>query len=97
MSEQGRPPVFLERRSYRRRRMMDALRFLPVLGVLLWMVPILWPTAADGPTTAEAISMSTAVVYVFAVWCALIVAALARWSFLRLSPEMGEDAGTGQR
>jgi len=97
MSEQGRLPVFLERSSYRRRRMMDALRLLPVLGLLLWMVPILWPTAADDPATTEAISMSTAVVYVFSVWCALIVAGLALWSFLRLSPEMGEDAGKGQR
>ena len=97
MTEPGRPPVFLERGSYRRRRMMDALRFLPILGILLWMVPMLWPTPAEVPEPVDTIAMSTAVVYVFAVWCALIVAALALWSFLRLSPELGEDARKERR
>ncbi len=91
MTERGLPPVFLERRSYRRRRMMDALRLLPILGVFLWMLPLFWPTAADGPDAPEKMAMSTAVTYVFVVWLTLIASALALWAFLRSSPEMGED------
>jgi hypothetical protein len=36
--------LFLERRSYRRRRMMDAVRILPLLCTLLFLVvPLMWP------------------------------------------------------
>ena len=74
------PPVFLERQSYRRRRLMDAARLLPLLGALLFAVPLLWPapkgavvaeagTMADGP---GAVTMSEAMVYVFGVWAVLI-------------------------
>lgn len=96
MSRQGVPPVFLERRSYRRRRMMDALRLLPVLGVLLWMLPLAWPTPSAGPVTPDAMAMSTAMIYVFAVWLLLIALAFTLWSFLRTRPEMGEDARTDE-
>ncbi|MEO1556713.1 MAG: hypothetical protein AAFS01_09795 [Pseudomonadota bacterium] len=92
MSTQGATPVFLERRSYRRRRMMDALRLLPVLGVFMWMLPLFWPTPADGPAAPETVALSTALTYVFLVWLALIASALSLWTFLRARPEMDEDA-----
>lgn len=65
-----RRTLFLARRSYRLRRMMDAARLLPILGFFLFLMPILWgpgdtdvrPTAFDG-------------VYLFLVWPALILAA----------------------
>ena len=57
-------PVFLERRSYRRRRLVDAARLVPMMGAALWLVPLLWP---DGAMS------STAMLYVFGVWAALIV------------------------
>ncbi|WP_415920121.1 hypothetical protein [Tateyamaria sp. SN6-1] len=69
--------VFLERRSYRRRRMMDALRLLPILGVMLLMLPLFWPAVSD--TGAQAVSMSTAVIYVFLVWFLLICASFILW------------------
>ncbi|MEP1199873.1 hypothetical protein [Tateyamaria sp.] len=97
MSTQGATPVFLERRSYRRRRMMDALRLLPILGVFLWMLPLFWPTPADGPTAPEAVPLSTAATYVFVVWLALIASAFSLWSLLRARPEMDEDASQGLR
>lgn len=59
--------------------MMDALRLLPVLGVLLWLLPLFWPadnTQADG--TAP-VMMSVAVTYVFFVWVALIALAFSLW------------------
>jgi hypothetical protein len=66
------PPntVYLERRTYRRRRMMDAARLLPVLGVLLFLVPLLW-----APDPAEPAATSRGVIYIFAVWAGLIAAA----------------------
>lgn len=71
-------PLFLERRSYRIRRMMDAVRFLPLLGVVLWMVPLLWPvqSAEEG---LQGTSMSGALWYIFAVWIFLIAASFALW------------------
>ncbi|WP_299690604.1 hypothetical protein [uncultured Tateyamaria sp.] len=72
--------VFLERRSYRRRRMMDAVRLLPIFAALLFMLPLFWPTAPDTPEVP--VSMSTAVIYVFLVWLMLICAAYGLWSIL---------------
>lgn len=56
-------PVFLERQSYKRRRLSDAARFLPVLGIFLLLLPILW---ADAATTAGGI------IYIFSIWAILI-------------------------
>jgi hypothetical protein len=91
MSKTHVPPVFLERRSYRQRRMMDALRLLPLIGMLLWMVPVLWPVADAGDVPP--IKMSQAVTYVFCVWVALIVATAGLWSRLSdvSSGETDED------
>ena len=66
------PPVFLERQSYRRRRLNDAARLLPLRAAGLFAVPLLWPQGEDG---AAAIPMSSAILYVFAIWAALIVVA----------------------
>ena len=43
----GRTSVFLERETYRRRRIMDAARLLPLLGVALFALPLLWPKPGD--------------------------------------------------
>jgi hypothetical protein len=74
-------PLFLARRSYRRRRMMDAARMMPVLGAVLLMVPLLWRTAeTPEPDTARG------AIYLFAVWTVLIVAA---WGLSRgLAPAL---------
>ncbi|MGA9410281.1 MAG: hypothetical protein WBV78_07535 [Roseobacter sp.] len=63
-------PVFLERNSYRKRRLMDALRLLALFGAVLWMIPTLWPNASD--PMAQPIATSTALFYVFGVWIVLI-------------------------
>jgi hypothetical protein len=78
-------PVFLARKGYRARRLTDAARLLPVAGLILFLLPILWQPAAtqDGDTAAGW-------VYLFGVWAGLIVAAylLSR----RLMPlTAGED------
>ena len=63
---------FLERRSYRRRRITDGLRLLPIFGLWLFMVPLLWP-GATAQLTGLSVSMSSALIYIFAVWSTLIV------------------------
>ncbi|QFS83803.1 hypothetical protein FIU97_13730 [Roseivivax sp. THAF40] len=61
-------PVFFERRTYRRRRLQDAARILPVIGAFAWLIPLLWPRGSeDGPP------MSQALIYMFTVWVLLIV------------------------
>ncbi|OWJ79933.1 hypothetical protein [Haematobacter genomosp. 1] len=60
-------PVFLARQTYRMRRVVDAARVLPAVGLMLFLLPLLW---------AEP-SLAAVGLYVFAVWLLLIVAALA--------------------
>ena len=75
--------LFLERRSYRERRMMDAVRIMPVVGLVLWMVPLLWPVEPVPGEVAEGTSMSGALWYLFAVWTGLILACFALWMHTR--------------
>ena len=57
-------PVYLERESYRRRRLADAAALAPFLGVILLVLPALW---ASESRTADAM------IYVFTVWAFLIL------------------------
>lgn len=59
-------PLFLARGTYRQRRLRDAVKLLPVVGALLWMIPLLWPRGADGQL------VSVALLYIFGVWAGLI-------------------------
>lgn len=79
-----RPPVFLQKRNYRHRRMMDAVRMLAVLGLALWLLPLLWPEPnAPLDMGKEAIPTSVALRYLFGVWAGLIAAAFALWIYTR--------------
>lgn len=72
-----RAPLFVGRRAYYRRRLADAARLMPVLGIGLFMFPLFWivsePTA---PSTVQVEPVSTVSVmfYLFTVWVALAVA-----------------------
>lgn len=71
--------MFLERESYRRRRLMDVARLLPLFGVFLLMIPLLWSGSDPAGVTegqTGAMPMSKAITYIFAVWAALIAASL---------------------
>lgn len=83
------PPLFLARRAYRRRRMMDGARLLPLLGSVLMMIPALWqPEQTVEPDTASG------TVYLFGVWTVLIVAAMALSKGLSAAmTEEDEEAG----
>jgi len=84
-----RTPVFLARRSYRRRRLIDMARLLPVVGAVLFLVPLLWESGATGATRA----LAQRAVYLFAVWFALVAAAAALSR--ALTPEDLDDPGAG--
>lgn len=77
-----RSPLYLERESYRRRRLADAARVLPVAGLVLILLPVLW-TRDTGATAFEA-------VYLFALWAVLVVAAALMSRSLRA--QLGRDA-----
>ena len=65
--------VYLERRRYRTRRIIEALKVLPALGIVLFGVPLLW---------SEGVKTSDAMIYFFSVWLALVFAAV--WLARRL-------------
>ncbi len=81
-----REPLFLARETFRRRRLMDAARLLPFIGLFLILLPVLWPTAEG-----EAPNAALEGVYLFAVWLLLLGAAWALAS--RLSAVMNADRG----
>ncbi len=84
-----RQPRFLARQNYRRRRLIDAARLLPVVGLVLILVPILWqPAHTPEPDTARG------GIYLFAVWVVLIVAALLLARVL--GPDEAERPGTAE-
>ncbi|MGC1506203.1 MAG: hypothetical protein WA782_18945 [Sulfitobacter sp.] len=84
-------PLFLERQSYRLRRLMDAMRLLPLLGVALWMVPLMWPLP-DEANGRDGVAMSTALQYLFGVWLILVVMRWLLWRKTRLQPAPQRDA-----
>lgn len=73
--EKRQSPVFVEKQTYYRRRLRDAARLLPVLAVVLFALPLLWPTPGDlaaVDTDLQPVSMSGAFTYIFLVWAVLI-------------------------
>lgn len=62
-------PLFLARAVYRRRRLRDAGRLLPIFGLLLLILPALGQSDAGGAGQTA--------IYLFVVWALLIVAAAA--------------------
>lgn len=85
-------PLFLERGSYRQRRLLDAVRLLVFLGFALWMIPLLWP----GPEDGQGVPTSAALFYVFGVWLVLIGLAAYLASKARLLTDDKPPEGQGQ-
>ena len=78
-------PLFLARRNYRRRRITDAARVLPWLGLFLLLLPVL-RGGGDPPGTAAG------GVYLFAVWFGLICAAfLLSRRLSRIAPDVPDE------
>ncbi len=73
-------PLFLERRSYRQRRLIDAARLLPVLGSVLFGLPVLWPSGPEG-----GLPTSSAILYLFGMWILLV------WLSLVIARHLRDD------
>ena len=79
-----RAPLFLPRPDYRRRRLVDAARLLPVFGGFLVLLPILW-----APTATGARDTALDGIYLFVIWAVLV--GLAAW----LAPGLADAADDG--
>jgi hypothetical protein len=85
-----KPPLFLEREVYRRRRLADAARMLPVVGALLFMLPVLWAPQRTAETDTAAGG-----VFLFSVWAGFILAAVVLSRRLGAEPEVRQDEESG--
>ena len=63
--------LFLARSLYRKRRLSDAAKLLPIFGAVLLLLPLLWVHQS----APERSSTATNWVYLFIVWSFLILAA----------------------
>ena len=77
------PPLFLAKSGYRRRRLHDAARLVPLFGVFLIFLPILW----DPGATPE-VDTARDGLYLFGVWAGLIAIAAV------LAPALRRNAGS---
>jgi hypothetical protein len=85
----ARDPVFLERKSYRQRRLMDAVRLLPLLGLALWMVPLMWSVPQE---TGEPMPIRAALQYIFGIWTLMVLVCWALWRRTRRVEAPRQDA-----
>lgn len=97
----GRPPLFLQPEPYRKRRLIDAARLLPVFGTFLFVVPmLLLPRGVAGST-------GDALIYLFLLWTLLILLSALINRYIKRAERAnapasgfaragrGGDAGTG--
>ncbi len=79
-------PPFLARRAYRRRRLQDFARALPVLGLVLFLLPLAGGSVRTTGGTG---------IWLFACWGGLVLtsALIAPYLVRDASPEGGEGAG----
>lgn len=63
--------LFLARSLYRKRRLSDAAKLLPIFGAVLLLLPLLWVLQG----APERSNTATNWVYLFIIWSFLILAA----------------------
>ena len=80
-------PLFLAPASYRRRRLSDAARLLPVFGFILLFLPLMWTESSDLRLT------SGHVIYFFGVWLFLVGVAAAFAPGLKAGDLSGDGSG----
>ena len=91
MSRQPQAPVFLQKASYRQRRLQDAAKLVPLLGVVLLIMPLAWQSDAAGET-----DNASALLYIFGVWVVLIVLTAVLSRLLRSEPALSDRATSGE-
>jgi len=80
-----REPIFLGRETYRRRRLIDAMRLLPMAGGILFLLPLLGGSGAQRSTALGGL-------YLFLAWFGIIlVAAVLVRALARAPGGVGSD------
>ncbi|WP_111732537.1 hypothetical protein [Roseovarius amoyensis] len=95
-----REPIFVQRRTYRRRRLADGARLLPLLGAVLFMVPLLWHAGGETPaggveTLRDGNRTAWVMTYLFLVWLGLAILSGVLSRYLSSDTEEGGGAGGG--
>jgi hypothetical protein len=69
MAPRPAAPLYLARESYKRRRLIDAQRLLPIILFLLYLLPLVW----GGEDSGSPIGLGVrSYVHVFVIWgCAI--------------------------
>ena len=78
-------PVFVQKRTYRQRRLADAARLLPILGAGLILLPLLWQGDAESPARTV-----TVMFFLFLVWIGLAILAAVISRHLKTGEEAGD-------
>lgn len=65
--------LFLTRRTYRKNRLQDAARLLPILGMILFFGPVF---ITDDASLETGTTLADWLVYCFVVWLGLIAVAM---------------------
>lgn len=86
MSRQTGKTVFLEKASYRKRRLRDAAKLVPFLGIVLLAIPLAW----SGTSPDEGVG-SAGVIYVFGVWVLLILLAAVLSKLIGSDPDIARQ------
>jgi hypothetical protein len=92
MSRNTPPPIFLQRASYRQRRLRDAARLMPFVGLVLWAIPLSWQTGEEGADVG-----TSGLLYVFGVWVLLILLTAALASRIKGDTRAEDDSGTSDQ
>ena len=81
-------PVSVQLRRRGMLRIIDAVRLLPILGMFLFAIPLLWSKEGE-----LGLPTSRAVLYLFGVWTILIaISATLSRRLSRAEPARGPDA-----
>jgi len=83
---------FLDRTTYRQRRIRDAAQWLPVFASVLVMLPLLWPH-----DTPDQSLTSSGIIYIFGLWVLLIILAFVMSRVLRVSVTLDGDGAKSRR
>ena len=76
---------FLERDSYRQRRVRDAARMVPIFAAVLMLLPLMWSRK-----TPEQSLTSSGIYYIFGLWIVLIVVSFFLSRVLRFVSAEGD-------
>ena len=80
---------FVERRAYRRRRMVDAARLLPIAGAALICLPLLW-RGVEG----EAAKTTHVMLFLFLLWGGLAIVSALISAFLGPAADSETEPGS---